>query len=181
MSEEKEIIRSVLKGDEKSCEKILNLYKGRIFSYILRMVKNYDDAEELTLETFIKFFKSIKSYDPTRSLLSWLFTIAHNLVIDFFRRNKIVYEELDEKHLIDADVFEKYEKEQKLKEMERALQAISPIDRALVILFHRERLSYDEMSKILNQPVTTIKTRLHRARKRLRSLLTRMEKRCKKG
>ncbi|MEO0185548.1 MAG: RNA polymerase sigma factor [candidate division WOR-3 bacterium] len=175
MSDDKQIIEGVEKGDESSCTEILNLYKGRIFSYILRIVKNYDDAEELTFETFIKFFKTIRTYDKSRHLSTWLFTIAHNIVIDFFRRNRIEYEYLDEKYSTGESSAEKYEREKLSKAIDDALQELAPVDREIIILFHKEELSYEEISKITNLPVTTIKTRLHRARKKLQSLLAENE------
>ncbi|MEO0227700.1 MAG: RNA polymerase sigma factor [candidate division WOR-3 bacterium] len=169
MSEERELIEGAINGEEKACEKILNLYKGRIFSYILRMTKNYDDAEELTFETFIKFFKTIKSYDQSKPLSSWLFSIAHNLVIDFFRKNKIEYEYLDEHYVIAPDYIEK---EKKLRAIERALGNLAPIDREIVLFFHKEEKSYQEISEIMKLPISTIKTRLHRARKKLRKIMS---------
>lgn len=171
MPDEKELIERAVNGEESAYLKILNLYKGRIFSYILRLVKNYDDAEELTFDTFIKFFKSLKSFDRSKSLSSWLFTIAHNLVVDFFRRNTIEYEYLDERYSIGDNLTEKIEARKQVERLEKALGQLIPIDREIIILFHREELSYQEISNILKLPVSTIKTRLHRARKRLKKLL----------
>ncbi|MGQ9465047.1 MAG: RNA polymerase sigma factor [bacterium] len=171
MAEEKELIERAVNGEESAYQKILNLYKGRIFSYIFRLVKNYDDAEELTFDTFIRFFKSLKSFDTSRSISSWLFTCAHNLVVDFFRRNKIEYEYLDEKYAVSDNLAEKFETAERLKQLETALGQLVPIDREIVILFHREELSYQEISDIIKLPVSTIKTRLHRARKKLKRLL----------
>lgn len=173
MDEEKvkDLIQGVINNNEDACEKILNLYKGRIFSYILRLVKNYDDAEELTLETFIKFFNAIKSYDPSRSLSTWLFTIAHNVVVDFLRKNRIEYEYLEGMDSIKPDFTTKYEQAKKMEAIEKALEKLPPVDREIVILFHKEELSYQEISDILKIPVTTIKIRLHRARKRLREIV----------
>ncbi|MGQ9818121.1 MAG: RNA polymerase sigma factor [bacterium] len=171
MAEEKELIERAVNGEESAYQKILNLYKGKIFSYIFRLVKNYDDAEELTFDTFIRFFKSLKSFDTSRSISSWLFTCAHNLVVDFFRRNKIEYEYLDEKYAVSDNLAEKFETAERLKQLETALGQLVPIDREIVILFHREELSYQEISDIIKLPVSTIKTRLHRARKKLKRLL----------
>jgi len=171
MSDENKIIEGAINGDENCCEKILNLYKTRIFSYILRIIKNYDDAEELTFETFIRFFKSIRSFDKTKPLSPFLLSIAHNLVIDFLRKNKIDYEYIDEMHTGSVDFVEKYKKDKRLQALEQALEKLAPIDREIIILFHKEELSYQEIGKILNLPLTTIKTRLHRARNRLKELL----------
>jgi RNA polymerase sigma-70 factor (ECF subfamily) len=175
MSEERELVKGIMKNDEHSFEKILNIYKGRIFSYILRLVKNYDDAEEMTFETFIRFFKSVNSYETSKSLSTWLFTIAHNLVIDHFRKNRIEYEYLDESHPAPTGYLQKRELEETSSKIEQALSKLTPVDREIVILFHKEEHSYHEISDILNLPVSTIKTRLHRARKKLRSFFAKTE------
>lgn len=167
----KTLIREACSGSEAACQKILNLYKGRIFSYIYRMVRNYHDAEDLTFDTFIKCFKALSSFDVSRPFSTWLFTIAHNVTIDFFRKSKQEYEYLDERHAVYDDFVGKYEKKKKTEKIDQALAKIAPLDRELVILFHREEYSYQEISEILSIPISTIKTRLHRARKKLKELV----------
>lgn len=165
------LIKQALNKDEHACQKILNLYKGRIFSYVYRIVRNYHDAEDITFDTFIKCFKSLGSFDRTRSFSPWLFTIAHNVTMDFLRKNKQEYEYFDERHSVKDDFVQEYEKKKKMEKIEQALAKLSPLDRELVILFHKEEYSYQEINEILKIPITTIKTRLHRARKKLRDLV----------
>ena len=167
----KTFIQEACKGSEAASQKILNLYKGRIFSYIYRMVRNYHDAEDLTFDTFIKCFKALPSFDVSRPFSTWLFTIAHNVTMDFFRKSKQEYEYLDERHAVHDDFVEEYEKKRKLEKIDHALAKLAPLDRELVILFHREEYSYQEISEILSVSISTIKTRLHRARKKLRNLV----------
>ncbi len=164
-------IQEACRGSEPASQKILNLYKGRIFSYIYRMVRNYHDAEDLTFDTFIKCFKALPSFDVSRPFSTWLFTIAHNVTMDFFRKSKQEYEYLDERHAVHDDFVGEYEKKRKLEKIDHALAKLAPLDRELVILFHREEYSYQEISEILSVSISTIKTRLHRARKKLRDLV----------
>ena len=161
------LIKAAIDGSEDACQKILNLYKGRIFSYVYRMVRNYHDAEDITFDTFIKCFKALARFDTSKKFSTWLFTIAHNTTIDFFRKNKQEYEYFDEQHGVIDDLAEKAEKKKTMEKIEKALAKLPPLDRELIILFHKEEYSYVEISKILEIPVTTIKTRLHRARKKL--------------
>lgn len=165
------IIEQALNGDEDAYQKILNLYKGRIFSYVYRMVRNYHDAEDITYDTFIKCFKALARFDTSKKFSTWLFTIAHNTTLDFFRRHKQDYEYCDEQHGIVDDLEEKIEKKKKMEKIEKALAKLPPLDRELIILFHKEEYSYKEICDILEIPVTTIKTRLHRARKKLGKLV----------
>lgn len=167
----KTLIEEALADNEHACQKILNLYKGRIFSYVYRMVRNFHDAEDITFDAFIKCFKSLGSFDRSKKFSTWLFTIAHNVTIDFFRKNKQEYEYFDDRHSVKDDFVQQYEKKKKMEKIEKAVAKLPPIDRELVILFHKEEHSYQEISDILEMPLTTIKTRLHRARKKLRNLV----------
>ncbi|MDH5185610.1 MAG: RNA polymerase sigma factor [candidate division WOR-3 bacterium] len=171
INNEPQLIAGALKGDEDAYRRLLNSYKGRIFSYVCRIVKNYHDAEDITFNTFIKCFKSLKSFDPTKSFSTWLYTIAHNLAVDFLRKKKIEYEYLDERYPASTNLVKEYEDKQKLNKIDQALYQLAPIDREIVILFHKEQKSYEEIGEILKTPATTIKTRLHRARLKLRDLL----------
>lgn len=170
-SEITQIVQQAVARDEGACQKLLNLYKGRIFSYIYRMVRNYHDAEDLTFDTFIKCFNALDGFDISKSFSTWLFTIAHNLTMDHFRKNKGELEYIDEQHVSKEDVVGQYEQKRKLEKIDLALAQLPPVDRELVILFHKEEHSYQEISQILNMPVTTIKTRLHRARLKLQAIV----------
>jgi RNA polymerase sigma-70 factor (ECF subfamily) len=165
------LIQRAIENDEQACNKLLNLYKGRIFSYVYRIVKNYHDAEDITFDAFIKCFNALPSFDLSRSFATWLFTIAHNLTMDYFRRNKQEYEYFDEQHASTENLEAEFRQKRKIEQIDLAIMELPPIDRELVILFHKEEHSYDEISEIMKLPVTTIKTRLHRARKKLRLLV----------
>lgn len=165
------LIQSALANDENAYNKILNLYKGRIFSYVYRMVKNYHDAEDITFDTFIKCFNALASFDTSKQFSTWLFTIAHNLTMDYFRKSKIDFEYVDEWHASSEDLAANYEKKRKIEQIDQAIMELPAVDRELVMLFHKEEHSYEEISEITGLPTTTIKTRLHRARKRLQSII----------
>lgn len=165
------LIEQARAGDESACERLLNLYKGRIFSFVYRMVRNYHDAEDITFDTFVKCFRNLDRFDTSKKFTTWLFTIAHNTTRDFFRKNKQEYEYFEETHASPTDLAEEHEKKKKLERIDQCLAYLPPIDRELVVLFHREEYTYEEISTILNLPVTTIKTRLHRARKKLALLV----------
>lgn len=169
--ETRTLILQARQGDERACQRLLNLYKGRIFSYVYRLVHHYHDAEDITFDTFIKCFRSLATYDLAKPFTTWLFTIAHNQTIDYFRRQKAPAEYLDEMHPGGDDPVAAYEKKRRTEIIDQALDRLTPVDRELVILFHREEHSYEEISAITDLPVTTIKTRLHRARRKLHEIV----------
>lgn len=178
LEHESDIILRALEGDENAYQRVLNSYKPRIFSYVYRTIRNYHDAEEITFDTFVKCFKSLKSFDRTKNFSTWLYTIAHNTALDFLRKHKKDYQHLDDRQpeelqIADSKTLEPsrdHERQEKSDKIEQALSQLAPIDREIVILFHREERSYQEISEILEIPETTIKTRLHRARLKLREL-----------
>jgi RNA polymerase sigma-70 factor (ECF subfamily) len=135
------------------------------------MVRNYHDAEDITFDTFIKCFKNLSRFDTSKRFTTWLFTIAHNTALDFFRKNKQEYEYFDETHAAPDDIEAEYEEKRKMERIDQCLAHLAPMDRELVILFHREEHTYEEISKIMELPITTIKTRLHRARRKLAVLV----------
>jgi RNA polymerase sigma-70 factor (ECF subfamily) len=153
------LIEQARAKDEQACQKILNLYKGRVFSYVMRMVRNYHDAEDITFDTFIKCFRSLHKYDMARRFTTWLFAIL--------LKNKQAYEYFDERHAGQDDFVKAIEQKKKMARIEQAMDQLAAIDREIVVLFHKEEYSYQEISEITGLPITTIKTRLHRARKKL--------------
>lgn len=171
MENEADLISGALGGDEDAHRGLLDLYKGRVFSFVYRIVRNYDDAEDITFGTFIRCFKALSSFDRTRSFSTWLFSIAHNLTVDFLRKKKQEHELLDERLPSGVDLAQEYEMNEQMERIEWALVKLTPIDHEIVIFFYKEEKSYKEISEILNIPVTTIKTRLHRARKKLKDLV----------
>jgi RNA polymerase sigma-70 factor (ECF subfamily) len=170
-----ELVRRALQRDEDAFRELLDIYRGRIFGYVLRTIRNYDDAEDLTLLCFTKAFRALDTFDPSRSLSTWLFTIAHNVTIDFLRKNRTPYEYIDEKHertiSYTPDFSRQHDQDRKLERIENAMAELAPIDREIVHLFYKEQRSYKEICELLDVPVTTIKTRLHRARLKLREIV----------
>ncbi|MBD3179671.1 MAG: sigma-70 family RNA polymerase sigma factor [Candidatus Latescibacteria bacterium] len=175
--EDAQLIRRCLKGDEKSYEKLLQKYRGPVFSICLRMVRNRDDAEDLAQDVFIKIFNILDRYNPSFPFSSWLYRITSNLCIDFLRKNKRTVFSMDNPVSGDDGDFERQfpsgdigpEKEVELKEemviLENAIQSLPEHYRMIVLLRHQEHLSYDEISETLGIPLGTVKARIHRARK----------------
>lgn len=175
--EDAQLIRKCLKGDEKAYEKLLEKYRGPVFSICLRMVRNRDDAEDLAQDVFIKIFNILDRYNPSFPFSSWLYRITSNLCIDFLRKNKRTVFSLDKP--VDGDDGEMFRqlpsdgigphRKMELKEemliLEKAIERLPDHYRMIVLLRHQEHLSYDEISETLGIPLGTVKARIHRARK----------------
>ena len=88
--EDKSLVKNYILGDNKSFEILLNRHKSKVFGYIMSKVKNKDIADDIFQDTFIKAINSLKrgTYNEEGKFLPWIFRIAHNLIIDYFRRIK---------------------------------------------------------------------------------------------
>ena len=174
--EESEILRRCLAGDEKAYRELIQRYQRQVYSISLRMVRRNEDAEDLTQETFVRMFRALDRYDPSRPFAAWLFTIASRLCIDHLRRRKVnpvsLYQrdsESDEEWMIQVEdkglkpdeATSHAEEEQRTQEL---IDSLPEHYRLVVILRHQQDLSYEEIAEALALPLGTVKARIHRAR-----------------
>ena len=174
-------------GDLDAFDVLLSKYQDRIFNSLLRMVGNYDDALELTQETFVRAIRAIRQFRGNSGFYTWLFRIGMNLAINFHRRRKRVQiSSLDTAaqstghqadgliKLIESDDPRPDERAEQNEQYQLLLQAIyqlEPPARAVLVLRDIEQLDYAEIADILSLPIGTVKSRLARARMALRERL----------
>jgi RNA polymerase sigma-70 factor (ECF subfamily) len=135
-------------------------------------------AEDLTQDAFLKMFRGLNQYDASLRFSSWLFRIAHNTAIDHLRQRRLLLAtpRVDE----DGDEIDPLEglpdlrndspeqavsRRQMAAVLDRAIDALRPEYRAVVVLRHHEDLDYEEIAEVMSLPLGTVKTYLHRARK----------------
>jgi len=177
------VLQQCLAGDERAYRELVQRYQARVFSLAVRMLRQREDAEDVTQETFVRMFRAAHRYDPTRPFSSWLFTIASRLCIDHLRRRRLPLVSLvrqepgsDEERTIDVvdpglrpdDVAERGEEEQRTQAL---IDRLPPHYRIVVMLRHQEDLSYEEIATALVLPLGTVKARIHRARALLKGYL----------
>ena len=152
-------------------EDIVTEYQRDLINFHYRFVNNRMEAEDLAQDTFIKAYKKFHTLQNPGKLKSWLFQIARNTVIDFFRKNK------NREIAIDNQIIENFaqtttaEFQDKManlevsKELERCIGQLIKEDRAIIKLLYYDGFSYKEISELLSINQNTLKSRLHRARK----------------
>ena len=175
------------KGDQKAYAELMGRYKDTIFFMLLKMVKDKDDADDLTIEAFGKAFRNLGQYTPDFAFSTWLFKIATNNCIDFIRRRKEAvsldrtYENADGDEMTfepRSDVLnpeEKAIKKQKIQMMQSVVEKLQPRYRMLVELRYFQEKSYEEIAAELDLPIGTVKAQLFRARELLYHTLRHME------
>jgi len=180
------LIAKIKEGDEKAFEELMNKYYNNVFHTIKRLVKNEQDAEDLTLEVFAKIYYNIDMFIPYSSFNRWLLRTASNYAIDFLRKKKMkdVSETVnkDDTNIIDLMGSEELNpeenliKQQQLESLQRIIDELPPKDKEIIKLRFFGDLSYKDIAKKLNVPIGTVKARLHRAKKLLLVLIKKKTK-----
>ncbi|WP_312472291.1 RNA polymerase sigma factor SigW [Neobacillus sp.] len=179
----KKRIKQVIKGDQDAYGEIVEIYKNSIYQLCFRMLGNRHEAEDMAQEAFIRAFVNIKSFNQNLKFSTWLFRIATNLCIDRMRKKKPDYyldaevagtEGLNMYSQIPSDT-PLPEKELESLELQEAVQKeilkLPEKYRSAIVLKYIEELSLNEISEILDLPLGTVKTRIHRGREALRQQL----------
>jgi RNA polymerase sigma-70 factor (ECF subfamily) len=173
---EARLVSQALAGSQPAVEHIVRRYQAPVIRLISRIVGDPALAEDLAQETFVKTFRSLEAFDPTRRLSSWIFRIAHNTALDALRRVKVPFVALDPRRPADEPaappVADPVEQGALRAALDAALGGVRPEYRAVIGLRYEEGLSFDEISQALGIPEATARSHVHRARKELLRALT---------
>ncbi|KKB36575.1 RNA polymerase sigma factor SigW [Bacillus thermotolerans] len=179
-------IKQVLKGDQNAFGEIVELYKDKVYQICYRMLWNQHEAEDAAQETFIKAFINIHTYDTTKKFTTWLYRIATNLCIDRIRKKKPdyhldaevagteglnMYSQLASSEKLPEEALESLEMQETVQ---AAIYQLPEKYRSVIVLKYIEELSLQEIAEILELPLGTVKTRMHRGREALRKHLRNM-------
>lgn len=166
---DQDIILNCQKKEIGAFSQMYEFYKDRIYNLCLRMSGNYQEAEDLTQDVFLKVYQKIGEYRFSSSFSSWIYQIATNLCIDKARRaQKITFVNLKETEQDVSDSMEEllYKKEMEVQ-LQKALTKLKPQYRIYIILRDKEGLTYSEIARILGVNLGTVKSKLNRARMQL--------------
>jgi len=178
------IDQAVNENDEQAFAMLMERYRKPVYHMILKMVRNVDDAEDLTIEAFTKAFKNLYKFKKDYTFSTWLFRIATNNSIDFIRKKKLDTMSLDTSYQDESgasmtiDVKDKNLnpqeeaiKSQKIEYIQLFVTKLPAKYQRLVRLRYFNELSYEEIAKELDAPLGTVKAQLHRARELLYDLI----------
>ena len=174
MQTEETLIEQAKSGDLDAFERIVKRYETRVYHFILKSLRNPEDALDISQETFLRVHRSLGLFRGQSSFSTWIFSIASNLCIDFVRKQKrrgrhipSVNEDSPEmQNLADErpDPVSQAEKREVAREIDRALAAITPDLREIFLLREVAGLSYQEIADALDIELGTVKSRIARAR-----------------
>ena len=177
------LINQAKSGDDQAYDKLLNKYRNSVYNLVYRMVRDIQEAEDLTQEAFIKAFNSLAQFNEEYAFSTWLYKIATNNCIDFFRKRKLQTLSLDKPiQYKDSEIHHEIpdpelNPEKNILATERsslireAIETLPEKYYTAIILRHTEEKSYEEIAEILHLPIGTVKARIFRAREMLNKAL----------
>lgn len=181
---ERQLIAAALDGCPRSAQSLVELHQDRLHAFVWRMVRNNHDTEEICQEAFLKAFQALDSFDDQYRFSTWLFTIAYRVCLNALRRRRDFAGDVDFSNVAGADsgsegnldaagqVANSDEARRLKKTIWDSVDRLTTQQRATVLLFYRESMSCQEIGQVLDMPASTVKSHLHRARSRLRELLS---------
>ncbi|HYM12447.1 MAG TPA: sigma-70 family RNA polymerase sigma factor [Bryobacterales bacterium] len=171
--EDRDLVTAARGGDVEAYNRLVSRWEKRVYNYLLRVVKDREDALDLSQETFLKAYRYLGKLDEVDRFPQWLFRIAHNEAFSQFRREKLDFEEETERGSGKAVAVAGravYPLELELA-VESALDQLSPEQREAVVLKVYQGFKFEEIARIQSCPVSTVKSRLYAAFELLKSVL----------
>jgi RNA polymerase sigma-70 factor (ECF subfamily) len=173
-----ECVRRIQRGETETFEILVRRHEKAIFNVVYRMLGDYDDAAETAQEVFLSAYRAIGQFRGDANFSTWLYRIALNHASTRrkstnSRQRRLV--PIDDTELVDdvelgpAETLEKKEIRQRVQ---RALNELQPEDAMVILLRDLQDIAYEDVARVLNIPVGTVKSRLHRARQALKARLT---------
>jgi RNA polymerase sigma-70 factor (ECF subfamily) len=185
--DDRELAAFAAKGREGAYRELLSRYERPVFSLIYRMVRDRALAEDLSQEAFVRAFNAIGSYKTSYKFSNWIFKIANNHTIDHLRKRRLdtvsidgsphasTAEEASQSRLVvestDETPLQFVENKELGSQIEAAISELREEYRTVILLRHVEGYAYEEISEIMDLPLGTVKTYLHRARNELKKRL----------
>jgi RNA polymerase sigma-70 factor (ECF subfamily) len=177
------LIERCKSGDQTAYALLVRKYQNSVFNLCRKMVRNPEEARDLSQEAFVKTFATLDRFNPVYAFSSWLYKITANLCIDHIRKQRMKMLSIDEpvegdEGSIARDLQDPGQRPDEVSErsemrgmIREAIAQLPAHYREILILRHEQQLSYEEIATRLSIPLGTVKARIHRAREQLKGIL----------
>lgn len=185
--EDKRLIADCLRGNTNAFGELVLRYQDRLYNSVYRLVGRAEDAQDVVQEAFLNAYQSLRSFKGDSLFFTWLYRIAVNTAISLKRKQRSVLSfdacrNGDENTMDPPDLSEEsgpgqaLERTEEEQRLQSALNRLSPEHRIVLILKEIEGQKYEDIAEVLQVPIGTVRSRLHRARSELREILEKNEK-----
>jgi RNA polymerase sigma-70 factor (ECF subfamily) len=178
---DKQMVKNFLDGDELAFNQLLKRYLKPVYNFLYRLTGDPSMLDDLAQVTFIKAWKNIRRFDRNKNFKAWIFTIAKNTAIDYFKKKKSIpfsfftdeegnnkLEEIGDGNILPDEILAKKDVS---NEIGRKLKEISDQYRIILLMRYKDDLTLPEIAEILERPVNTVKSQHQRALVALRKTL----------
>jgi RNA polymerase sigma factor (sigma-70 family) len=179
-TQEQQYIEQVLDGNVNAYEHLVNRHKGMVHTIAMRIVRNQEDAEEVTQDTFLKAFQKLSTFKGGSKFSTWLYRITYNVAVSKTRKKQLDTADMEDEILANldlnstSDTLDGLKKEEQKRYIDSAIEQL-PEDQSLILtLFYLNENSIEEIVEITKMTAGNVKVKLHRARKKLLGLLENM-------
>jgi len=187
-----EVIEKVLSGNVDYFEILVKKYEKMIYNLAMTKMRNRENAQDISQECFLRAYKMLRSYKTDSAFSTWIYKICQNLIFDFYRKNKKIntvslsvsdsydsYDEnLKEKDIadIDSDPSEHIIRAEKIEKIREIINSLPEDLREIIILRDLNNTSYTQIAEMLDIELGTVKSRLNRAREKLKEYIIKNNK-----
>jgi RNA polymerase sigma-70 factor (ECF subfamily) len=176
-ADDQQYIRLVKEGDTNAFAVLVDRYKDMVFTLSLKMLKDREEAEEVSQDTFLKIYKSLNKFNGESKFSTWIYKVAFNTCLDRLKKNKrlqpvTTLDEFNEQEAISlTNVLDLIEERERKKIIQDCLHWLPGEDSFLLTLYYFEEQSLEEIATIIGINPNNVKIRLYRSRKKLMTLL----------
>jgi len=174
-----ELIQACLSGSPNYFGELVSRYKNLVYSIILRMVTDKEEANDLAQEVFIKVYNNLSKYHSDFKFSTWIMRITTNHVIDYRRKKKqqtVPIEDMEHAISDDSSPEERYIEMESAQALRKVVESLPDMYKVPIVLYHQQGLSYQEIAAIIEEPLSKVKNRIFRGRKMLKDGLLSMTK-----
>jgi len=174
---ERKLLRKAAQGDRQAVGECIQAFQGQLYAYILRLSGSPETAEDIVQEAFVRVLTNLEKFDDRYRFSTWLFTIARRLYINAAQKRKPIYQSdivgasQGSGQQPDSDMIASEAQHNAHSALDVALQRLPEKQREIVVLFHQFEWPIALIARHLEIPQGTVKSHLHRGRKRLRAAL----------
>jgi RNA polymerase sigma-70 factor (ECF subfamily) len=175
---ESEWIREAQKGDRAAYDRLVQKYRKQVYRWAYHLVRTHDLADEVTQDVFVRTYQALERLDPDRPLGAWLCRSTTNIALNLLRKHQFrtrwVEENRPETPSTDKPASQPdaaYRSQRLVSRIQRAIDSLPPMYRAVILLRIKEEMSYEEIAEALGVSIGTVMSRLARARQKLRNIL----------
>jgi len=175
---DKYLVDSVLKGDSAAFATIIKKTEALVTQIIFKMISNPGDRKDLAQDIYLKAYKNLAGFKFQCKLSTWIAQIAYNTCFDYLRKKQLIlpdnlHEEKEIKTTSPDEAFSLLHQKELTAILKKEIDQLPPIYQTLITLYHRQEMSYIELTEITGLPEGTVKSYLFRARKMLKNNLSR--------